>query len=92
MNDLMTAPRKTSRPVPPEPPPPDDDKAERIRLIVDTDEIVRQAVALRAIKLSVQRKRKVTNSEAVDAILRDALASEIKELAAEAPEPRRRQH
>ncbi len=53
---------------------------ERIRLIIDTDEITRQAVTLRALKLSAKRKRRISNSDLLNEILRTELADEIREL------------
>ena len=50
--------------------------AERIRLIIDTDDIVRRAVHLRRIKMPGV----VSNSDVVNAILREALAAEIAEI------------
>lgn len=48
----------------------------RIRLIIDTDDDIRRAVRLRAVKMGGD----VTNSDVVNAILRDALAAEIAEV------------
>lgn len=50
--------------------------AERIRLIIDTDDIVRRAVQLRKVKGGTGESA----SEIVTAILREALADEISEL------------
>lgn len=48
--------------------------AKRIRLIIDTDEVVRAAVSLRALKTGKG------HSEVVNEILRAALAGEISEV------------
>jgi hypothetical protein len=50
--------------------------AERIRLIIDTDDVVRRAVHLRRIKTPGTP----SNSDVVNAILREALAEEIAEV------------
>ncbi len=49
---------------------------ERIRLMVDTEDVIRRAVRLRALKQGDD----VTNSDVVNAILREALADEIAEV------------
>jgi hypothetical protein len=49
---------------------------ERIRLIIDTDDVVRRAVHLRRIKSAGQ----ITVSDVVNGILREALAAEIAEV------------
>jgi hypothetical protein len=54
----------------------DAEMAERIRLIVDTDEVIRRAVRLRALKLGDD----FTISDVVNDILRNALADEIAEV------------
>jgi hypothetical protein len=46
---------------------------ERIRLIIDTDDVVRRAVGLRKLKMPSG----TTNSDVVNEILRAALAEEI---------------
>jgi hypothetical protein len=48
----------------------------RIRLIIDTDDAIRRAVHLRALKMGSD----VTNSDVVNDILREALADEIAEV------------
>src|SRR5262245_20667559 len=61
---------------------------ERIRLAIDTDEVVRRAARLR----SVKRGGGVTLSDIVNEILREALAEEIAELeqaSGETTEPRK---
>jgi hypothetical protein len=55
-------------------PPEGGDKRERTRLIIDTEEVIRRAVRLRALKTGED------NSEVVNAILREALADEIEEV------------
>lgn len=50
--------------------------AERIRLIIDTEDVVRRAVHLRKVKSGGD----ATASDIVNAILREALAAEIAEL------------
>jgi hypothetical protein len=50
--------------------------AERIRLIIDTEDVVRRAVRLRALKMGGD----VTISDVVNAVLREALAVEIAEV------------
>jgi hypothetical protein len=62
----MAEPR--TQPTPPEP--------TRIRLIIDTEDEIRRAVRLRALKMGED----VTNSDVVNEILRKALASEILEV------------
>jgi len=51
-----------------------DDKPARIRLIIDTEEAIRAAVRLRALKTGMD------NSAVVTEILRSALADEISEV------------
>ncbi len=65
MIDLMPEPTQDTN---------DTTKPERIRLIIDTEEVIRAAVRLRALKTGKD------NSEAVNDILREALASEIAEV------------
>ncbi len=81
MIDTMAKPRKSTPATTPadSTKPPED---ERIRMIVDTDEVVRQAITMLAIKKSFKQKRRVSNSEVVNEILRDApeLAEEIRGL------------
>jgi Arc/MetJ-type ribon-helix-helix transcriptional regulator len=50
--------------------------AERIRLIIDTEDVIRRAVQLRKVKSGAGE----SVSDIVNAILREALAEEIKEL------------
>src|SRR5262245_56694835 len=50
------------------------DKRDRIRLVIDTEEIIRRAVRLRAARTGED------NSVLVNALLREAFAAEIKEL------------
>ncbi len=59
-----------------------EEKTDRVRYIFDTEEIVRRAIQLRANKLGVRYRRKVSGAEAVNEILREALAEEIAELRA----------
>ncbi len=66
---------------------------ERIRLIIDTDDLLRRAVHLRRIKMGGS----VTASDVVNGILREALAQEINEVASyptteepPPPKPRKR--
>jgi hypothetical protein len=59
---------------------PQDAGPDRIRMIVDTEDVIRRAVQLRALKQGVVARRKVGYSEVVTAILREALAEEIAEL------------
>jgi hypothetical protein len=64
----------------------------RTRLIVDAEDVLNSAVQLRASKLSVSRRRKVTKSEVVTEILRSALAAEISEINSfddKEPQPKR---
>lgn len=49
------------------------DRRQRTRLIIDTDDVVRLAVRLRALKTGMD------NSDVVTEILKEALAAEIKE-------------
>jgi hypothetical protein len=57
-----------------------DNDERRVRLIADADDLINSAVQLRASKLAVARKRKVTKSEVIIEILRAALAAEIAEI------------
>jgi hypothetical protein len=50
--------------------------AERIRLIIDTEDVIRRAVQLRKVKAGLGE----SSSDIVNAILREALAEEIAEL------------
>jgi hypothetical protein len=59
--------------------------ADRIRLIVDTDDTVRRAVHLRRIKTGGD----TTVSDVVNQILREALAVEIREVESYPPPPPR---
>lgn len=68
MPQLMAEERTESDPMP------------RIRLIIDTDDIVRRALARRAKKLSLDEDRDVSNSEVATRILREALEAEINEI------------
>lgn len=53
----------------------------RVRLIIDTDEEIRHAIALRVMRLKVRENRRGANqSDAVNAILREALADELAEV------------
>lgn len=57
------------------------DQPKRHRLIIDTeDETLNAALQLRASKMSVSARRRVSKSEAAAAILAAELAVEIKEL------------
>jgi ribosomal protein S7 len=49
------------------------DKRDRIRLVVDTEEVIRRAVRLRALRTGKD------NSDVVNDVLREALADEITE-------------
>jgi hypothetical protein len=71
------------------------DDSGRVRLIIDSDEIVNAAVQLRASKESVAQRRRVNKSEVVLHILRRALVQEIEEItqfesASEGPKSRRK--
>ncbi len=60
-----------------------DSADERIRMIIDTDEVVREAIALRAMKETRRLRRHVPKSEVATKILRgewEGLAAEIAEL------------
>jgi hypothetical protein len=78
MNGLMAEPQK---------PPGEPEGARRIRLIIDTTDLLRRALQRRAMKQSLQENRKVTHSEALNAILERALADEISELQGASPPP-----
>jgi hypothetical protein len=69
---------------------PQDAGPDRIRMIVDTEDVIRRAVQLRALKQGVVARRKIGYSEVVTAILREALAEEIAELLGEEGGPQRR--
>jgi hypothetical protein len=56
------------------------DDAPRVRLIADADETLNAAVQLRASKQSVVEKRRVSKSDVITSILREALADEIAEI------------
>lgn len=68
---------------------PADAQPTRIRLIIDTEELFREAVRQRARKLSVQYRREVSNSEVVNELIRTGLAEEIAELSDEPPKRRK---
>jgi hypothetical protein len=64
---------------------------ERIRLIIDTDEVTRRAVHLRRLKMPAG----TTMSDVVNDILRDALAEEVEQIKSYgalggAPKPRKK--
>jgi hypothetical protein len=52
----------------------------RVKMNLDVDPVLREAVRLRASKLRVQRRREVAMHEVVSEILRRELAAEIAEL------------
>jgi hypothetical protein len=58
--------------------------ADRIRLIIDTDEEVRLAIRLAATKANM------STSELVNSVLRKALASEIEDAKKYTPKPRKK--
>jgi hypothetical protein len=68
------------------------DMAERIRLIIDTEDVLRRAVHLRRLKMPAG----TTVSDVVNGILRAALANEVEEIQSfgeiggEAPRPKRK--
>lgn len=72
MIQVMAKNKPAPTPIPEEP--------QRIRMIVDTEDEVRQAVGLRAIKMSLALRREVSKSEVVTELLREALRPEIAEL------------
>lgn len=53
----------------------------RIRLIIDTEDVIRQAVRLRALK------RRCTASDVVNEVLRREFAEEIEDLQPKEPDP-----
>jgi hypothetical protein len=57
----------------------------RIRMMFDTDEILRHAIVLRAAKESVCRLRKVGSSELLNELLTELLRPEIEELKRQQP-------
>ena len=66
---------------------------DRIRQIIDTTEVMRAALKLRAMKLGVQRRREVTVSEFLNELLERELAKEIEEVSEQPEEnekPRRK--
>jgi hypothetical protein len=71
----------------PEPRTSGEGEAGRVRLIIDTEDIIRRAVARRVHKEGLRTRRDLTKSEVVTEILRAALAEEIAELEAGPPDP-----
>lgn len=67
----------------------DESQPVRIRLIIDTEADLREAVRQRARKLSVQYRREVSNSEVLNEMIRTMFAEELAEIRNE-PKPRRK--
>ena len=61
----------------------------RVRVIFDTEELIRQAIQLRTMKESVRAHRSVSKSEFLTELLRAELADEIADLQRESSKPRR---
>lgn len=59
----------------------------RVRKVFDSDEEVLKALEYRASKEGVRRRRRVTDTELLNEILREYLQEEIKEIRKSPPEP-----
>jgi hypothetical protein len=64
-----------------------DENTGRVRVIFDTEELIRQAIAMRVFRESLRARRPVSKSEVLTAVLREALADEVQQLQSAPPDP-----